>query len=210
MRRRTVRRTLSGSRGHHGSSLPEVEPAGQDRERTADAWSRTGCLHLSGLGDILTAMADKTLPPRPAQPLPQGLGGEISASGGYYDRPAHSPPRPESSAVTGRTAPREPEPATASTRLAGRGETLATDGRSARLGESQTRLDPRSVEIVDEDVARILRSKTGAERLSIAFGLYTSARRMLTSMLRADHSDWSEQQVREEVVRRLSHGYTAG
>lgn len=73
-----------------------------------------------------------------------------------------------------------------------------------------TRLDPRSVEIVDEDVARILRTKTGAERLQIAFGMYTAARRMLTNLLRADHPDWSEQQVLEEVGRRLSHGYTAG
>ncbi len=72
------------------------------------------------------------------------------------------------------------------------------------------RLDPRSVEIVDEDVARILRNKTGAERLRIAFGMYDSARRMLTSMLAADHPDWSPDQVREEVVRRLSHGYSGG
>lgn len=75
---------------------------------------------------------------------------------------------------------------------------------------TSTRLDPRSVEIVDEDVARILRTKTGAERLRIAFGMYTSAHRMLTNLLKADHPDWSEQQVREEVGRRLSHGYTAG
>ncbi len=75
---------------------------------------------------------------------------------------------------------------------------------------SDFRLDPRSVEIVDEDVARILRTKTGAERLRIAFSMYDSARRMLTSMLTADHPDWSEDQVREEVVRRLSHGYSGG
>ena len=70
-------------------------------------------------------------------------------------------------------------------------------------------LDPRSVEIVDAEVARILRTKTGAERLRIAFGLYAPARRMLTSMLTADHPDWSKEQVREEVGRRLSHGTSA-
>ena len=70
-------------------------------------------------------------------------------------------------------------------------------------------LDPRNVEIVDEDVARILRTKAGAERLKIAFGMYRSARRMLTSTLKADHPDWSEDQVREEVGKRLSHGYSA-
>lgn len=75
---------------------------------------------------------------------------------------------------------------------------------------SPARLDPRSVEIVDEEVARILRAKTGAERLEIAFEMYDSVWRMLTSMLTADHPDWNEEQVRDEVIRRLSHGYTSG
>lgn len=72
----------------------------------------------------------------------------------------------------------------------------------------RVRLDPRSVEIVDAEVARILRTKTGAERLQIAFGMYDSVWSMLTSMLTTDHPDWSEEQVREEVARRISHGYT--
>jgi len=71
------------------------------------------------------------------------------------------------------------------------------------------RLDPRNVEIVDKDVARILRTKTGAERLRIAFGMYESARNMLTSLLTTDHPDWNEDEVRAEVNKRLSHGYTA-
>ena len=74
----------------------------------------------------------------------------------------------------------------------------------------RTALDPRNVEIVDEEVARILRAKTGAERLRIAFGMYAAARRMLISTLESEHPDWSEDQVRREVGRRLSHGYSAG
>ena len=76
--------------------------------------------------------------------------------------------------------------------------------------KSGGRLDPRSVEIVDEDVAQILRAKTGAERLAIAFEMFDSVWNMLTSMLTADHPDWSEQEVRGEVIRRLSHGYSSG
>jgi len=71
-------------------------------------------------------------------------------------------------------------------------------------------LDPRRVEIVDVDVARILRTKTGAERLNIAFEMFDSTWSMLTSMLTADHPDWSEPEIRGEVIRRLSHGYTSG
>ena len=62
------------------------------------------------------------------------------------------------------------------------------------------------IEVVDDDMARVLAAKTGAERLAIAFGMYASARRMLTAHLRALHPDWTERQVEDEAARRLSHG----
>jgi hypothetical protein len=68
------------------------------------------------------------------------------------------------------------------------------------------RIDPSRIEVVDDDMARILRGKTGAERLAIASGMYESARRMLLSHLAAEHPDWSEEQVTREAARRLSHG----
>ncbi|HEV7515488.1 MAG TPA: hypothetical protein VGR07_04240 [Thermoanaerobaculia bacterium] len=68
------------------------------------------------------------------------------------------------------------------------------------------RIDPSRIEVVDDDMARILRGKTGAERLTIASGMYESARRMLLSHLAAEHPDWSEEQVTREAARRLSHG----
>ncbi len=58
---------------------------------------------------------------------------------------------------------------------------------------------------MDDDMAEVLRAKSGAERLRIAFEMYESVRRMLTSMLTADHSDWSQDRIRREVSRRLSH-----
>lgn len=68
------------------------------------------------------------------------------------------------------------------------------------------RAEPRHIEVVDDRMAEILRRKSGAERLRIAFGLFSSARRMLLSMLRTEHPDWSEEQVIGEAARRLSHG----
>jgi hypothetical protein len=65
---------------------------------------------------------------------------------------------------------------------------------------------PKQIEVLDEEMAEILRAKTGAERLKIASGLIASARRMLSSQLAADHPDWDERQIQEEVARRLSHG----
>ncbi len=68
------------------------------------------------------------------------------------------------------------------------------------------RLDPGQIEVVDDVMAQVLRGKTGAERLAIASGLFASARRMLISMLRAEHPDWDDHQVNREAARRFSHG----
>lgn len=72
------------------------------------------------------------------------------------------------------------------------------------MGEA--RIDPRQVEVMDEEMVRILRAKTGSERLRIASAMFDSARRMLISHLTAQHPDWNPEQVQREAARRLSHG----
>jgi hypothetical protein len=62
------------------------------------------------------------------------------------------------------------------------------------------------IEVMDDEMARVIRSKTGAERLRIASGMFASARRMLLSHLRAEHPDWDEDRLNREAARRLSHG----
>jgi hypothetical protein len=59
---------------------------------------------------------------------------------------------------------------------------------------------------MDDAMARVIRTKTGAERLQIASDMFASARRMLLSHLRAEHADWDEKRVQQETARRLSHG----
>jgi acyl dehydratase len=68
------------------------------------------------------------------------------------------------------------------------------------------RLDAGQIEVLDADVAEVLRSKTPAERLAIAHGMWRSARGMLLNILRAEHPDWDQAQVEREAARRLSHG----
>lgn len=63
-----------------------------------------------------------------------------------------------------------------------------------------------TIEVVDDDMAEIFRSKSGAERLAIASGLYASARRMLTHYLQSQHPDWDRDRINHEAARRLSHG----
>ncbi len=68
------------------------------------------------------------------------------------------------------------------------------------------RLDAGQIEVVDDAMAEVLRQKTGAERLAIAFGLFSSARRTLINVLTDQHPDWTPDQVVAEAARRLSHG----
>jgi hypothetical protein len=68
------------------------------------------------------------------------------------------------------------------------------------------RLDPGQIEVLDDDMAAILRLKTPAERLAIAHGMWRFARRMIVTNLRAEHPDWDQAAVDREAARRLSHG----
>ena len=64
------------------------------------------------------------------------------------------------------------------------------------------------IEMVDEQMASVLRRKTGAERLKIANGLFRMARRLIRSRVKSEHSDWTDLQVDAEVARRILHGTT--
>jgi hypothetical protein len=61
-------------------------------------------------------------------------------------------------------------------------------------------------EMMDPMMIEILRSKTPAERLAIACGMWESARTMIGGTVRQQHPEWSEQRVNEEIARRISHG----
>ena len=68
------------------------------------------------------------------------------------------------------------------------------------------RLDAGQIEVVDDDVAMILRAKSPAERLQIANGMWHSAQVLIGSSLRAQHPDWDEGRVTAETAKRLAHG----
>jgi lauroyl/myristoyl acyltransferase len=67
-------------------------------------------------------------------------------------------------------------------------------------------IDPRNFEVLDDEMARVFRTMSGAERLKIASDMFRSARRMIASHLAAEHPDWDERRLQEETARRLSHG----
>jgi hypothetical protein len=68
------------------------------------------------------------------------------------------------------------------------------------------RLDAGQIEMLDQEMAEVLRSKSPAERLAIANGMWLSARRLISNTLQAEHPEWDAGQIAIETARRLSHG----
>ena len=68
------------------------------------------------------------------------------------------------------------------------------------------RLDKGQIEVVDDQMAKVLNTKTTTERIMIGFNIWLSTRSMLMTYLRKTHPEWSEDIIAKEVAKRLSHG----
>lgn len=71
---------------------------------------------------------------------------------------------------------------------------------------TELRLDRGQIEVVDDEMAEVLKQKTPSERIAIGFGMWESAHDMLMAHLRHTHPEWDAKRVESEVARRLSHG----
>jgi hypothetical protein len=58
----------------------------------------------------------------------------------------------------------------------------------------------------DEVMVEVLRNMTPVQRLTVGNNMWVSARRGIEYMLRSDHPDWDDEQVRREVARRMLRG----
>jgi hypothetical protein len=83
---------------------------------------------------------------------------------------------------------------------------MVTGGAASPACATMAGMEFPEIERIDDDMVRVLRAMTGEERLRIASGMFSAARRMLSSQLAAEHPDWDERRVQEETARRLSHG----
>jgi hypothetical protein len=72
------------------------------------------------------------------------------------------------------------------------------------VSKAPPRLDPARVERLHPEVARVLRGKSGMERLRLAHEAWELARDRLTAFLHARHPDWPADRLRHEVAKRLS------
>lgn len=72
----------------------------------------------------------------------------------------------------------------------------------------RTRLDPRQIEIVDQDVATVLRAKSGMERLRLAHEAWELARDRLTAFFSARRPEWAPEEVQRQdaILRQTTDG----
>lgn len=64
-------------------------------------------------------------------------------------------------------------------------------------------IDPKRIEVIDDDMVPVLRAMTPAQRLAIAFDCNETMRLRLAGNLMTRHSDWTEEQIALEVARRM-------
>jgi hypothetical protein len=64
-------------------------------------------------------------------------------------------------------------------------------------------IDPRNIEVVDDEYAEVLRAKTPGERISMIADANETARLLAAAGIRYCHPEWIDDQVRREVARRM-------
>jgi hypothetical protein len=66
--------------------------------------------------------------------------------------------------------------------------------------------DPSHFEAPDEAMVEILRRMTPGERLAVANRMWKSARSAVDHIVRAEHPEWTESELQQEIIRRMLHG----
>jgi hypothetical protein len=62
------------------------------------------------------------------------------------------------------------------------------------------------IEVVEDEMAEVLKRKTGEARLQIVDVLYRSAWQLIESNVLVSHPDWDAAQVRAAVAARIAGG----
>jgi hypothetical protein len=67
-------------------------------------------------------------------------------------------------------------------------------------------IDPKRIEVVDPDLAKVLRDKSPAEKVAMIDAANRTARMLAAAGIRYQHPDWTDEQVHSEVIRRVCGG----
>jgi hypothetical protein len=67
--------------------------------------------------------------------------------------------------------------------------------------------DPTTLfDVIDDDLAAVLRTKTPAEKIAMVDAANRTARLLAAAGVRHLHPEWTEEQVQTEVIRRVTGG----
>lgn len=70
----------------------------------------------------------------------------------------------------------------------------------------QERSFPEKLEVMDDATVEMLRHKTPAEKLAMVFAMNRTTRYLVAGGVRWQYPHWSEEQVQQEVIRRMTRG----
>ena len=65
------------------------------------------------------------------------------------------------------------------------------------------KFEPSRIEVLDDDMVRVLQSKTPEERIAMVFDANRTMRLMLEAHFHELHPDWDRTQITAAVARRL-------
>ena len=65
---------------------------------------------------------------------------------------------------------------------------------------------PNQIEMIDDQMAEIIKQKSPAERLAIAHSMWRMARDTMRSFIAQQNPNWTSEQIDREVASRISHG----
>lgn len=74
------------------------------------------------------------------------------------------------------------------------------------LSEESIMSDSLKIEVVDDQLAEVLRSKTPEQRVEMIAAANRTARVLAAAGVRHQHPDWDEARVQAEVIRRVTGG----
>jgi len=68
------------------------------------------------------------------------------------------------------------------------------------------KIEERNIEIISDEVADVLKKKSPMERIEIAFDICRTVQILIENHLRYLHPEWTEQEIKKEIARRISCG----
>lgn len=67
-------------------------------------------------------------------------------------------------------------------------------------------VDPRNIEVIDDELAEVLRLKTPAEKVEMVAAANRTARLLAAAGIRYQNPEWNDAQIQAEVIKRVTGG----